>query len=183
MVTFRNKLGMCHICPISLSSNYVFPPLVSLLSSCKTHHHPPAYSFLTDPHWIQIIFSSVKPHWQQSHQCAELPDGALTSLILTCRAAFLCTVSIRAWVWWLVMLYRQSSFLSSHLALQLRNRFSKLSLSGFWQLRVEALREALHPVLLVLVLQSETENSQIRMSKNTILTTHSLSEFTGCNWS
>lgn len=81
------------------------------------------------------------------------------------------------------MLYQQSSFLSSHLALQLRNRFSKLSLSSFWQLRVEALREALHPVLLVLVLQSETENSQIRMSKNTILTINSLSEFTDCNWS
>lgn len=40
-----------------------------------------------------------------------------------------------------------------HLTLQLRDSFSKLSLSCFWKLRVETLREASHSVLLVLVLE------------------------------
>lgn len=39
-----------------------------------------------------------------------------------------------------------------HLALQLRDSFGKLSLSGFWQLRVEALTEAPDPVLPVFTL-------------------------------
>lgn len=47
---------------------------------------------------------------------------------------------------------------SSHLALQLRNRLGELGLRGFWQLRVEALAEAPHPVLPVPVLQPNTGN-------------------------
>lgn len=46
----------------------------------------------------------------------------------------------------------------SHLALQLRDAFSKLSFRGFRQLRVETLGQTLHPVLLVFVLQPKTEN-------------------------
>lgn len=98
--------------------------------------------------------------------------SALTSLLFTfiqtnsAELSYICSLSICAWICQFVMLYQRSSFLSSHLALQPRNGFSKPSLSGFWQLRVEALREALHPVLLILVLQSETENSHIIISYN-----------------
>lgn len=63
---------------------------------------------------------------------------------------------------------RFSSVPPSHLALQLRNSFSKLGLQGFWQLRVEAVREVLHAVLLVLVLQSEAGKVQILMSDPTM---------------
>lgn len=43
----------------------------------------------------------------------------------------------------------------SHLALQLSNTFSKLSLGGLWQLRVEALGEALPAALFVFTLRGQ----------------------------
>lgn len=55
-----------------------------------------------------------------------------------------------------------------HLALQLRDRFGVLGLGGLWQLGVEALRQALHPVLLVFSLD-ETETR--RLSVNTLTST------------
>lgn len=43
----------------------------------------------------------------------------------------------------------------AHLALQLSNCFSKLGLSGFWELRVETLGEAPPAALFVLTLRGD----------------------------
>lgn len=49
-----------------------------------------------------------------------------------------------------------------HLALQLRDGFGELGLGGVWQLRVEALTEAPHPVLFVFILDSRDTQKTLR---------------------
>lgn len=56
------------------------------------------------------------------------------------------------------------SLMLPHLALQLRDSFSKLSLGSFRKLRVEALREAPDPVLLIFTLHRERDESRVRSS-------------------
>lgn len=51
----------------------------------------------------------------------------------------------------------------AHFALQLSNSFRKVSLGGFWQLRVEALGEALPAALLVFTLRGKNTNLQVKI--------------------
>lgn len=53
--------------------------------------------------------------------------------------------------------FKRSALLSTHLALQLRRSFSKLSVFGLRKLRVETLRQAAPPALLVFTLSKKYE--------------------------